>query len=63
MTTVGRGVLSKFELEMVGADPLEEASIVSGSVSEGMIDGGVYQFRLSGERVNIYVVDWYEMDA
>lgn len=69
VTIVGRGVPSNFELtvdgelELVDADPLEEALIVTESVAEGSIDVGVYRFRFSGELANVHVVDWNGVDA
>lgn len=69
ITIVGRGVPSNFELavdgdlELVDADPLEEALILTGSVVEGSIDVGVYRFRFSGELANVHVIDWNGVDA
>ncbi|ADB63885.1 hypothetical protein Htur_5254 (plasmid) [Haloterrigena turkmenica DSM 5511] len=64
VTIVGRGVPSSFEItvdgeiEMDAADPVEEATIVSGSVAEGTIDVGVQRFRFDGQVTNVHVVDW-----
>ncbi|ELZ16107.1 hypothetical protein C477_16475 [Haloterrigena salina JCM 13891] len=64
MTIVGRGVPSSFEItvdgeiEMDAADPVEEATVVSGSVAEGTIDVGVQRFRFDGQVTNVHVVDW-----
>lgn len=64
VTVVGRGVPSSYEitvdgdLEMDADDPVEEATIVSGSVAEGSIDVGVQRFRFSGQVTNVKVVDW-----
>ncbi|MFP9062180.1 hypothetical protein ACLI4R_16885 [Natrialbaceae archaeon A-chndr2] len=64
VTLVGRGIPSRFEIavdgqiEMVDADPLETATIVSGGVAEGTIDVGIQQFRFSGEMANVHVADW-----
>ena len=69
VTIVGRGVPANFELavdgelELVDADPLEEALIVTDSVAEGSIDVGVYRFRFSGELANVHVVDWNGVPA
>ncbi|MXV62526.1 hypothetical protein GS429_10720 [Natronorubrum sp. JWXQ-INN-674] len=64
VTIIGRGVPSSFEIvvdgdiEMVAEDPVEEATIVSGSVAEGTIDVGVQRFRFDGQVTNVHVVDW-----
>ncbi|NUC74805.1 hypothetical protein HTZ84_21310 [Haloterrigena sp. SYSU A558-1] len=64
VTVVGRGVPSSFEItvdgeiEMDAADPVEEATVVSGSVAEGTIDVGVQRFRFDGQVTNVHVVDW-----
>ncbi|AXR77801.1 hypothetical protein [Natrarchaeobaculum sulfurireducens] len=64
VTIVGRGVPSKFEiavdgeLEMVGDDPLAQATVVTRQVAEGTIDVGVQRFRFSGEMANVRLVDW-----
>ncbi|WP_049925895.1 hypothetical protein [Halopiger goleimassiliensis] len=69
VTIVGRGVPSKFEiavdgeLEMVGDDPVAEATIVTEQVAEGTIDVGVQRFRFSGEMANVRLVDWNGVPA
>lgn len=69
VTIVGRGVPSNYELsvdgelEMVDADPLEEAVIVSGGAAEGAIETGVQRFRFSGQMANVKLVDWNGVPA
>ncbi|RKD85933.1 hypothetical protein [Halopiger aswanensis] len=69
VTIVGRGVPSNYEitvdgeLELVGADPLEEATVVTDHSAEGAVDTGVMRFRFSGELANIHVVDWNGVPA
>ena len=69
VTIVGRGVPSSFEitvdgsLEMDADDPVETATIVSGSVAEGAIDVGVQRFRFDGQVTNVHVVDWNGVEA
>lgn len=69
ITLVGRNIPSNFELsvagdlELVGADPLQEAIVISDGVAEGAIDDGVYRFRFSGEQVNVHTVDWNGVPA
>ena len=69
VTIVGRGVPSSFEItvdgeiEMDAADPVEEATVVSGSVAEGTIDVGVQRFRFAGQVTNVRVVDWNGVPA
>lgn len=69
VTVVGRGVPSNFELtvsgdlEMLSDDPLEEATVVSGSTAEGAIDVGVKRFRFSGDMANVQLVDWNGLEA
>ncbi|WP_323173622.1 hypothetical protein [Natrialba sp. PRR66] len=64
ITIVGRGVPSNYEitvdgeLELVGADPLEEATVVTDHSAEGAVDIGVMRFRFSGQTANVHVVDW-----
>ena len=64
VTIVGRGVPSNYEItvngdiELVGADPLEEATVVTDHSAEGAVDTGVMRFRFSGELANVHVVDW-----
>ncbi|WP_323173249.1 hypothetical protein [Natrialba sp. PRR66] len=64
LTIVGRGVPSNYEitvdgeLELVGADPLEEATVVTDHSAEGAVDIGVMWFRFSGQMANVHVVDW-----
>lgn len=64
VTIVGRGVPSNYEItvdgeiELVGADPLEEATIVTNHSAEGAVDTGVMRFRFSGDMANVRVVDW-----
>ncbi|RQG89981.1 hypothetical protein EA462_08215 [Natrarchaeobius halalkaliphilus] len=69
ITIVGRGVPSMFEiavdgeLEMLGDDPAEDATVVSQKVAEGTIDVGVRRFRFSGRMANVTVVDWNGVPA
>lgn len=64
VTLVGRGVPSNFEItvdgeiELVDADPLEEATVVTPHAAEGAVATGVMRFRFSGEMANINLVDW-----
>ncbi|MFC4440315.1 MULTISPECIES: hypothetical protein [Natrialbaceae] len=64
VTIIGRGVPASYEItvngsiELVGADPLEEATIVSKHAAEGVIETGVMRFRFSGQLANVHVVDW-----
>ncbi len=64
VTIVGRGVPSNYEItvdgeiELIGADPLEEATVVTNHSAEGAVDTGVMRFRFSGDMANIQVVDW-----
>ena len=64
VTIVGRGVPSNYEItvdgdiELVGADPLEETTVVTDHSAEGTVDTGVMRFRFSGELANIHMVDW-----
>ena len=64
ITIVGRGVPSNYELsvdgtlEMIDADPREEATVVSGQTAEGTIETGVQRFRFSGQMANVHLVDW-----
>lgn len=64
VTIVGRGVPSNYEItvngdiELVGADPLEEATVVTDHSAEGAVDTGVMRFRFSGEMADIRIVDW-----
>jgi hypothetical protein len=69
VTIVGRGVPSNYEIsvdgdiEMIGADPLEEATIVSEHAVEGAVETGVVRFRFSGQLANVHVVDWNGVPA
>ena len=69
VTIVGRGVPSQFEiavngeLEMVGDDPVAQATVVTDRVAEGSIDVGVQRFRFSGEMANVRLVDWNGVPA
>ncbi|OIB58186.1 hypothetical protein [Natrialba sp. SSL1] len=69
VTIVGRGVPSNYEItvdgdiELVGGDPLEEATVVTEHSAEGAVDTGVLRFRFSGEMANIRVVDWNGVPA
>ncbi|ADB63599.1 hypothetical protein Htur_4838 (plasmid) [Haloterrigena turkmenica DSM 5511] len=69
VTIIGRGVPSNYEItvdgdiELVGADPLEEATIVSEKAAEGAIETGVHRFRFSGQMANVHVVDWNSVPA
>lgn len=64
VTIVGSGVPSNYEIsvagsiEMVDADPLEEATIVTDHTAEGVIETGVQRFRFSGQMANVHLVDW-----
>ncbi|MEY7849129.1 hypothetical protein AB7C87_08015 [Natrarchaeobius sp. A-rgal3] len=64
ITIVGRGVPSNYEItvdgeiELVGADPLEEATVVTDHAAEGAVDTGVMRFRFSGQMANVQVADW-----
>ena len=64
VTIVGSGVPSNYEItvdgsiELVGADPLEEATLVTDHSAEGAVDTGVIRFRFSGETANVDLVDW-----
>ncbi|WP_226008031.1 hypothetical protein [Natrinema salinisoli] len=64
ITIVGRGVPSNYEIsvdgeiELVGADPLEEATVVTDHAAEGAIETGVMRFQFSGEMANVHLVDW-----
>ena len=59
VTVVGQGSPSSFELtvdgdiEMLADDPLEEATVISGTTAEGAIDVGVQQFRFSGDMTTV----------
>ena len=63
ITVVGQGAPSSFELtvdgelEMVDADPLEEATVVSGTTAEGAISSGELRFRVSGDLTDVTFVD------
>ncbi|WP_265110638.1 hypothetical protein [Halosolutus halophilus] len=69
ITIVGRGVPSAYEItvdgdiELVGADPLEEATVVTDHAAEGAIETGVMRFRFSGQMANIHIVDWNGVPA
>ncbi|THE66377.1 hypothetical protein D8Y22_02605 [Salinadaptatus halalkaliphilus] len=69
VTIVGSGVPSNYEItvdgeiELVGADPLEEATVVTNHSAEGAVETGVMRFRFSGEMANIHVVDWNGIPA
>lgn len=64
ITIVGRGVPSSYEItvdgdiELVGADPLEEATVVTSHSAEGAVETDVMRFRFSGEMANVHLVDW-----
>jgi hypothetical protein len=64
ITIIGKGVLSSYEItvsnsiELVGAEPFEEATIVTEHAVEGSIETGVRRFRFSGEMANVHLVDW-----
>lgn len=64
ITVVGNGVPTNYEItvngeiELVGAVPLEEATVVTDHSAEGAIDTGVLRFRFSGEMANVHLVDW-----
>ena len=69
VTIVGRGVPSNYEIsvdgaiELVDADPLEEAVVVSDRAAEGAIETGVQRFRFSGRMANVRLVDWNGVPA
>ncbi|WP_306060683.1 hypothetical protein [Natronococcus wangiae] len=69
VTIIGRGVPANYEIsvngaiEMVGADPLEKATIVSGRSVEGAIETGIRRFRFSGQMANVHLVDWNGIPA
>ncbi len=69
VTIVGSGVPSNYEItvdgeiELIGADPLEEATVVTNHSAEGAVDTGVLRFRFSGELANTHLVDWNGVDA
>ncbi|MFC4543086.1 hypothetical protein ACFO5R_14245 [Halosolutus amylolyticus] len=69
VTIVGRGVPSNYEItvdgdiELVGADPIEEATVVTDHSAEGAVDTGVMRFRFSGQMANVHVVDWNGVPA
>ncbi|ELY95145.1 hypothetical protein C483_02236 [Natrialba hulunbeirensis JCM 10989] len=69
VTIVGRGVPSNYEItvdgeiELVDADPLEEATVVTDHAAEGAVDTGVMRFRFSGQMANVHVVDWNGVPA
>lgn len=64
VTIVGGGVPSTYELtvdgdiELIGADPLEDATLVTAHSAEGAVETGVVRFRFSGALANVRVVDW-----
>ncbi|MXV60595.1 hypothetical protein GS429_00615 [Natronorubrum sp. JWXQ-INN-674] len=64
VTIIGRGSLSNYEIsvdgaiELVGADPLEEATVVSEHAAEGAVETGVMRFRFSGQVRNVHLADW-----
>ena len=64
ITIIGKGVPSSYEItvtnsiELVGVEPLEEATIVTEHAVEGAIETGVKRFRFAGEMANVYLVDW-----
>ena len=69
VTIVGRGVPSNYEItvegsiELVGADPLAEATVVTEHTAEGAVDTGITRFRFSGQMANIRLVDWNGVPA
>ncbi|MDS0474151.1 hypothetical protein [Natrinema sp. 1APR25-10V2] len=69
ITIVGRGVPANYEItvdgdiELVGADPLEEAMVVTDHAAEGAVETGVMRFRFSGEMANVHLVDWNGVPA
>lgn len=64
VTLVGHSVPTTFEiavagdLDLVGADPLESAIVVSDGVAEGAIETGILEFCFSGELRNVHLADW-----
>ena len=64
VTIVGSGVPSNYEItvagdiELVGSDPLEEATVVTDHSAEGAVETGVIRFRFSGQMANVRMVDW-----
>ncbi|GAB7020293.1 hypothetical protein [Halostagnicola bangensis] len=69
VTIVGRNVPSNYEItvdgniELVGTDPLEEATVVTDHAAEGAVDTGVMRFRFSGQMANVHVTDWNAVSA
>lgn len=69
ITLIGRGVPANYELsvdgslEIVGGDPLAEATIVSEQTAEGAIETGIQRFHFSGEMANVRLVDWNGVPA
>ncbi len=69
VTIVGRGVPSNYEItvdgdiELVGANPLEEATVVTDNAVEGAVDTGVMRFRFSGQMANVHMIDWNGVPA
>lgn len=69
VTIVGRGVPANYEIsvdgtiEMIDADPLCEATVVSAQTAEGAIETGVRRFRFSGQMANVRLVDWNGVPA
>lgn len=65
VTIIGSGVPSNYEItvdgeiELVDADPLEEATLVTAHSAEGAVETGVMRFRFSGELANVRVIDWH----
>ena len=59
VTIVGGGSPSSYEItvdgsiELVGADPLEDVTVVTDHGAEGAVDAGVMRFRFSGRTANV----------
>lgn len=69
ITITGSGVPSNYEIsvsgdiELVGADPVKGATVVSKQTAEGTIETGVQRFRFSGQMANIHLLDWNGIPA
>lgn len=64
LTIIGKGVPANYEItvdgeiDLIGANPLEEATVVTDHSVEGAVDTGVLRFRFSGQMANVHLVDW-----
>ena len=69
VTIVGRGVPSNYEItvngdiELVGSNPLEKATVVTDRSAEGAVDTGVIRFRFSGQMASVHLTDWNGVPA